>query len=371
MKTKLSGIITLLLAFVVQITFAQEQAITGTVSDEIGPLPGVSVIIEGTSTGTETDFDGNYSITANTGATLRYSFVGMATLSKIVGNQNIINVTMVSESNTLDEVIVTALGIKREAKSLGYSVQAVKGEDMVTTRQTDISTALAGKVSGVQFTGQPTSTFKNANIRLRGSSGVLYVVDGVKLNSSSDINTDEIESMNVLKSLSATALFGPEGRNGAIVIITKKAKSGESNITVNSSVAFDKVYILPEYQDEYGGGYANDGKPTGHPERYTNAIGYFTPFSFNPAAHSADWASFDGDLMPSYFADESWGPKMEGQMVRHWDSWIEGDPEFGKLRAWEANPDGIRNFFQTGLTTNNSVSFAKGGEDFSIRSSIG
>ena len=113
MKTKLSGMLTLLLAFVVQFTFAQERTITGTVSDESGALPGVSVLIEGTTTGTETDFDGNYSIDAKSGDVLRYSFVGMTTVTKTVGAESSINVTMVSGENTLDEVVVTALGITR------------------------------------------------------------------------------------------------------------------------------------------------------------------------------------------------------------------------------------------------------------------
>ncbi len=125
MKTKLSGIMTLLLAFIVQITFAQERTITGIVSDETGPLPGVSVLIEGTSTGTETDFDGNYSLNTNTGDVLRFSFVDMTTGIRTVGSESIINVTMVSEANTLDEVVVTALGIKREKQALGYAVSSV------------------------------------------------------------------------------------------------------------------------------------------------------------------------------------------------------------------------------------------------------
>ncbi len=128
MKTKLSGIMTLLLAFVVHLTFAQERTITGIVSDESGPLPGVSVLIEGTTSGTETDFDGNYSIDANSGDNLRFSFVGMTTVSRSVGAESIINVTMVSETNTLDEVVVTALGIKKEKKALGYATVQVDGE---------------------------------------------------------------------------------------------------------------------------------------------------------------------------------------------------------------------------------------------------
>jgi len=367
MKTKFSGILTLLLAFVVQFTFAQEKTISGTVTDESGPLPGVSVIIKGTTTGTETDFDGNYTIQANTGDVLVYSFIGMTTKSVTVGTDNTVNVTLQSD-NVLDEVVVTALGIKRKAKAIGYAQQTVKGENLTKTRETDISTALAGKIAGVQFTGQPSSSFKSADIRLRGSKNVLYVVDGIKLNSSDDVYTEEIASMTILKGLAATALYGPDGVNGAIVITTKTAKNGESKVTFNSSYAIASVYSLPDYQNEYGGGYANDGKSAS--EKYTDAIGRFTPFVYDANSHPADWAAFDGQNTITYGADESWGPKLEGQMVRHWDSWIPGDAEFGKLRPWSANPNNVKDFYRAGVTTNNSVSFSKGGEGYSIRASV-
>ena len=165
MKTKLSGILTLLLAFVVQMTFAQERTITGTVSDETGPLPGVSVLIEGTTSGTETDFDGNYSIEAKSGDVLRFSFVGMTTVTKTVGAESSINTTMVSEENTLDEVVVTALGIEREKKSLGYATQEVDGEAINTVKDPNFVNSLQGKASGVDVKSSGT---------LGGSTNVCY-----------------------------------------------------------------------------------------------------------------------------------------------------------------------------------------------------
>ncbi|WP_272149026.1 SusC/RagA family TonB-linked outer membrane protein [Tenacibaculum aiptasiae] len=356
MKNNFNGVLTLILVLLVQITFAQERTISGIVSDTTGPLPGVNIIKKDSSIGTETDFDGKYTIKAKTGDVLIFSFIGMKTTEVTVSSSNKINLIMTNADNILNEVVITGLGIKREAKALGYSQQTVKGEDLTRTKETDISTAIAGKVAGVQFTGQPTSTFKNSNIRLRGESNVLYVIDGIKLNASSDVNTEDIESMTILKGLAATAIYGPEGRNGAIVITTKKAKDGKSSIEFSTSVAFSEVYLMPEYQNEYGGGYANDGKPSGHPERYTNAIGYFT--------------DYNGQSIPTYSADESWGPRLEGQMVRHWDSWIPNTSEYGKLRAWTANPNNIKDFFQTGITQNNSLTFLKGGEDYNIRTTI-
>ena len=369
MKTKFNGILTLLLAFVVQISFAQEKTVSGTVSDESGRLPQVSVLIKGTTKGTGTDFDGKYSIRAKAGDVLVFSYLGYKTVERTVGAPNTINVTL-KGSEILDEIIVTALGIKRKAKSIGYAQQTVKGDNLTKTRETDISTALAGKIAGIQFTGQPSSSFKNSDIRLRGSKHVLYIVDGIKLNSSTDVNTDEISSITVLKGLAATALYGPDGINGAIVITTKKAKNGETKIIFNNSLSLSSVYSMKDYQNEYGGGYANDGKPKGHADRYRSAIGKFKPFVFNAANHPASWNSFNGHLLPTYSADESWGPRLEGQMVRHWDSWIPGDPEFGKLRAWKANPNNIKDFYRAGRTLNNSIAFSKGGEDYSIRSTI-
>ena len=354
MKTKFNGILTLLLALVVQISFAQEKTVSGTVSDESGALPGVSVVIKGTATGTETDFDGKYSIKAKAGDVLSFSFIGLTTVEKTIGASNTVNVTMVEDANVLDEVVVTALGIKRDKQSLGFAQQSVKSENLVRSRETDISNALAGKVAGVQFQGAPGSGFGNSTIRLRGSTNVLYIVDNIKVRSSSDINTDDIEELSVLKGAAATALYGPDGINGVIIITTKKAKNGQSTITLNHSTAIERVGDLPDYQNEYGGGYSQD----------------FNTFNYNSSDHPASWAAFDGQPMVEYYADESWGPRMEGQMVRHWDSWIQGDPEFGKLRAFNANPNNIRDFYDTGVTNNTSVSFAKGGEGYSVRASI-
>lgn len=351
MKTKFKGILTLLLAFVVQITFAQDKTVSGTVSDATGSLPGVSVLIKGTNKGTETDFNGKYSIKAKNGDVLSFSYVGYKTIEKKIGTTNNINVTMTEDASVLDEIVVTALGIKRDKKSIGFSQQSVKTENLVRSRETDVNNALAGRVAGVQAVGAPSAGFGNSGIRLRGNSNVLYIVDNVKISSTSDINTDDIADLSVLKGSAATALYGPEGINGVVIITTKTAKSGESVVTLNHSTSLENVYILPEYQNEYGGGYSQE----------------FNTFNFDASRHPASWSAFNGQPMVEYYADESWGPKLDGTPVRHWDSWIQGDPEFGKLRAFEANPDNIKNFFDTGVTNNTSVSFAKGGDDYNVR----
>ncbi|NCP85666.1 MAG: SusC/RagA family TonB-linked outer membrane protein, partial [Bacteroidetes bacterium] len=148
MKTKFSGILTLFLAFMVQITFAQQKTVSGTVSDDSGPLPGVSVVIKGTLSGTETDFDGKYSIKAKAGDVLQFSFVGMESQEKKVGDSNTINVSLKSASNVLDEVVVTAQGIKKEKKALGYAVSTVNEEQLSQRSEGDVARVLSGKTSG-------------------------------------------------------------------------------------------------------------------------------------------------------------------------------------------------------------------------------
>ncbi len=360
MKLKKSRMMLLLMVFGISLAMAQNKTITGNVTGQDGlPLPGVGVYVQGTSSGTQTDFDGNYSIQASTGQILVFSYIGQKDATRTIGNSNSVNVQMEEDTQVLEEVVVTALGIKREKKALGYATQEVKGSKISETRQMDIGTALAGKIAGVQLQGQASSTFKSSQLLLRGERGVLYIVDGIKVDKD-NINPENIQTSTVLKGLAATALYGPDARNGAIVIATKKAASGEATITFNSSIALGKVVSLPDYQNEYGGGlYDGNGR--------SNAINEFSAFSFDPSKHDASWASFDGQLMPQYAADESWGPRLEGQLVRHWDSWIPNDPEFGKLRPWIAQPNNVKDFYKTSEVKNNSLSFAKGGDGYSIR----
>ena len=326
------------------------MSVTGTVSDSAGvPLPGATVVVDGTSNGVTTDFDGVYSIMANQGDVLSISYVGFTTQKVTVGASSTLNVTLVSD-NALEEVVVTALGITREAKSLGYAQQKVEGSALTKTKQLDFKTALAGKVAGVQVISGTSSTFEPSAIRLRGEQDVLYVVDGIKM-SSTDINTDNIDNITVLKGAAATALYGAEARSGVIVITSKKAEAGETYITVDHNTVASTISRLHPYQNEYGGGYDQS----------------WDTFTYNPATDPASWAAFQGQNIPYYAADESWGPRMDGTLARHWDSWIPNHPNFGELRPWSPNPNNIKNFFETGVTSTTSVSFGKGGEDYSFR----
>jgi len=332
-----------------QWSFAQ-QSVSGTVTDSEGvPLPGATVIVEGTSNGVSTDFDGVYSITANEGDILSFSYVGFTTQKVTVGASSTLNVSLIAD-NALEEVVVTALGITREAKSLGYAQQKVEGEALTKTKELDFKTALAGKVAGVQVISGTSSTFEPSAIRLRGEMDILYVVDGIKV-SSTDINTDNIDNITILKGAAATALYGSEARSGVILITSKRAKAGDSYITVDHNTVASTISRVHPYQNEYGGGYDQE----------------WDTFTYNPATDPASWAAFTGQNIPYYAADESWGPKMDGTLARHWDSWIPDHPNFGELRPWSPNPNNVKNFFETGIKSTTSVAYGKGGDDYNFR----
>jgi TonB-linked SusC/RagA family outer membrane protein len=349
MKTNLLKFLTLSFMIMFQWSFAQ-KSVSGTISDAAGvPLPGATVQVVGTSNGVTTDFDGVFSITVSEGDVLSISYVGFTTQNVTVGASATINVQL-SSDNSLEEVVVTALGITREAKSLGYAQQAVSGDALTKTKELDFRTALAGKVAGVQVISGTSSTYEPSAIRLRGETDILYVVDGIKV-ASTDINTDNIDNITVLKGAAATALYGSEAKSGVIVITSKKAKAGESYISVDHNTVVSNISRLHPYQNEYGGG-------------YSQTMGTFT---YNPAIDPASWESFNGQNIPYYAADESWGPRLDDRLARHWDSWIPNHPEWGVERPWSANPNNIKNFFETGMSSSTSLSFAKGGEDFSFR----
>ncbi len=311
MKTKFSGILTLLLAFVVQLTFAQEKTISGNVTDNQGvPLPGVNIIVKGTTTGTQTDFDGNYTMQVAVGQTLEFSYVGFKTVDKpVTASTSTINLQMEEDAAVLEEVIVTAQGIKREKKALGYAVTTIASEDIETRAQTDLGRLLQGKAPGVRITSTGGVAGSGTNIIIRGYSSIsgnnqpLFIVDGVPFDSSTnqqtsfvtssnqasrfgDLDQNNIESVSVLRGLSATALYGEEGKNGVILITTKSGASSNKKleVSVTSSMFFNRI-VLPDYQDTYGNGFFNDYGPFfsnwGSPfsSQETIPSGFYTAFS--------------------------------------------------------------------------------------------
>ena len=366
MKTKLM-LLAAMIAFGTSALWA--QSVTGTVSDasDGGGLPGVAVLVDGSNVGVMTDMDGNYSLNAAAGDVLVFSFVGYSTERREVGSGPI-NVSLKS-GVTLDEVVVTALGVSREKKSLGYSVQELDNGAFTKARSENIVRSLSGKIAGVQVTSG-TSIGSSSKVLLRGASSItgdnqpLFVVDGVPMdnadysgynqqrsvggydygNAISDINPDDIASVSVLKGPAAAALYGSRASNGAIVITTKTGEghraSGQSGlgISVSSGVAYNNVYVLPNYQNAYGGG------------------------------SGTAWVdTIDGDFIPDYGYDGSWGAKLDGTMVRHWDSWDEGHSEYGQTRAWSPTDSDVDEYFQTGVTTTNNISVTGSTDESSFR----
>jgi TonB-linked SusC/RagA family outer membrane protein len=361
------------------ISFAQSR-ITGRITDEKGDaVQGATVTVKGTQTRVVADVDGNFSIMASKGDVLVVSAVGIEAKEMTVGDQSNVTFNVVRTNLEMSEVVVTALGIRRERKALGFAVQEVKGEQLTIAKSVDVSSSLAGKIAGVQLVGSPSSTFDNANIIIRGVTGLglntpLFVVDGT-ITDQSAVIMDNVDNISVLKGPAATALYGQRAANGAVVITTKKGtRSKVSSIELNLGVSFENLSILPPYQNEYAGGYSSAytsmnslGSFSGRP--YLDAEGFYI-FRYDPATHPAAWASFEGQRLLEYGADESWGPKMNGQQYRPYYSWYPGS-EFGVLAPLVPQPDNVKNFFNTGRNLNNTIAFTSGGDNFNFRLTYG
>ena len=332
----------------------QAQTISGTVTDDNGvPLPGATVLVEGTSIGVSTDFDGNYSINANSGDTLVFSFVGYASQSVVVGSSATVNIQL-SPDNALDEVIVTSLGISRAKKSLGYAVTELKSDEVNTVKDHNVANSLAGKVAGVNITtsgsmGAGSRILIRGNNSLSGNTQALIVVDGIPINADgtnaggsvynnrvtgggiSDINASDIETISILKGPNSAALYGSRAGNGVILITTKKGTNDSKlGITLNTNTTMDDLMDLPSLQNEYGQGSAG---------AYPIYIQ-------------------EGGVNIGVANSGSWGAKMDGS----------AQPYFtGNDRAYTAQPNNVKDFFNTGVKSINSLAIEKGGENYTSR----
>lgn len=356
MKKLLQGLF--LLLFIAFQAVAQERTVTGIVTDKTDglPLPGVSVVVTGAKIGTQTGADGKFALRVPSGNnSLTFTYIGYSDQSVTIGANNIVNVSLVADATQLGEIIVTALGQSRAEKSLSYSATKIDAADLTFARGTDISSALAGKVAGVQLNGSPSSTFDNANIIIRGVNGFvvgapLFVVDGTPT-LQENVNMDNVENVTVLKGAAATALYGQRAYNGVVIVTSKKgSRKGGTSVEFNSSYAAENVSLLPDYQNEYAGGYSADAPV----------------FQYNPAIHPVSWASFNGQKMLDYGADASFGPKIDGSLYRPYYSWYEG-ADFGKLEPLTAQPDNVKDFLRTGSNVNNTLAFSGGGEGYNFR----
>lgn len=354
------------------VVFAQSRTVTGTVSDadDGGTLPGVSVVVKGTSMGTVTDIDGKYSLTIPEDAQfLMFSFVGMTTLEVAVTANATYDVKMKKSDISVNEVVVTALGVSRAKKSLGYASQGVDSKEIMATNDISPISSLSGKVAGLTISGQNFSG--SQNILIRGASSFsqnnqpLFVVDGIPIsnenfNSTSaqiggggydygsmtnDLNSYDVESVEVLKGSAASALYGSRGQNGVIMITTKKGKKGAKtfSVEVNSGINMEQVSILPEQQTSYGGG------------------GGFETVTIDGKDYTA----------VAYAVDESWGPKYDPNLeVLHW--WGAADYEKGitstpETAPWVTPENDVRSFYEMGVAYQNSVNVVNTSENSAIR----
>ena len=353
MKTKFTRICTSFVLFFALTLSAYAQQISGTVTDENGvPLPGATVLVQGTSNGVSTDFDGNYSISASQGDTLVFSFVGYSSQSVVVGSSSTVNVSL-EPDNALEEVVVTALGVQRNTKALGYSVTNVEGDEISANPSTNAINALQGKVAGVNITGSAMGAKGSSRVVIRGSSSLtgnnqpLYVVDGITINNDnlgaagmwggtdfgdgiSSINPDDVASVTVLKGGAAAALYGSRASNGVIIITTKNGLGSEGlGIEINSTTQFDMLNTsLWDTQTTYGAGSLGAA-----PSNSTSAM----------------------DNMWS-----AWGAKMSGQLV----------PQFDGVSRPYVYSDNKDKFYRTGTTLSNTISFSTGSDTGNTRFSI-
>jgi TonB-linked SusC/RagA family outer membrane protein len=379
MRSKFKWIFTLLLALSMQFSFAQEKTVSGVVSDETGPLPGANVVVKGTKIGTQTDVDGKYSLKAKAGQVLVFSFIGMTDATVTVGASNTINMVLKSGGGVeLGEVVVTSQGIKKEKKALGYAVTTIKAEEFASKPSTDVVRALTGKAPGVNIQQTSGLSGSGTNIIIRGYSSItgsnqpLFVVDGIPFNSDTntdgnfvegatnassrflDLDPNNIESISILKGLSATTLYGSAGSKGVVLITTKSGNTKDVNkkmeVSFSQSLYMTEISNLPDFQNEYGVGNDNE---------YRTTFGNWGP-SFSTRGEGG--IALDGTVVHPYaYYGSAVFPEYAG-----------GTPEFPNAARVEWKPqNNVRPFFKTGYVNTTSVSISGRDEKTSYNLSVG
>ncbi len=320
-----------------------QSRISGTVTDQDKqPLVNVSVLIKGTNDGTVTDANGHYTINAAPGKVLVFRFLGFLTQEITVGNQTTINVFLSSDNKLLKEVVISALGVTKATRTLGYATQTVKGDELITARDPNPINGLIGKVSGLQI-GATSEVLGVPNITIRGSAVSLFVVDGLPFNSDTfDLSPDDIESYTVLKGPAAAALYGSRAQSGAIIITTKKGDKNKKGISVdlNSSTVINTGFVaFPRVQNQFGPG-ENEFY------EYVNGMGGA------PGGVDADY--------------DIWGPYFAGQPIPQFDSPVVNGVR--QATPWLARgKNNLQNFLRTGFQTNNNVAISDVGDNYNVR----
>ena len=354
------------------LTAQAQRTITGLVSAEEGPLPGVNVVLKGTTIGTTTDAGGKFSLSVpGDDAVITFSSIGFTTDEAKVGTRSIVDFTLKADTRSLAEVVVTAFGVKKEVKSLGYGVQEIKGSALTEARATNVANALSGKVAGLRISsnGGPGS---GSAIQIRGASSIsgnnqpLIVVDGVPIQQTSEkqfggglseINPDNIQDISVLKGPNAAALYGSRAANGVIIVTTKSGAGTKGiGVEINSNTTFERPWITPNFQNIYGGG---NGYRTWYSDGWSGAI-------TDPAEVAQYRAAYgpNSPLTGTAGTDESWGAPMDGRLVRQW--WTGKD-----VTPLTPQPNNYADYWQTGKTFTNNVALSGGNDKGNFRLSIG
>ena len=370
---KIKAFISLILVTVSVASFAQNITVKGKVTDASTgePLPGAAILVKGSADGAVADYDGNYSITVNKNATLGFTTIGFKDTEIEVQGRTLINVALEPDNELLDEVVVTAQGLTRKQKAVGYSAQKLDSDQLTLTHSSDMGNSLAGKVAGAQFWGKGGSTFDEGYIVLRGATSYsdaqgnapIYVIDGT-IASASAINMDDVENINVLKGPAATALYGSRGANGAVIVTTKKAAEGRSVIEFSHTTAVETAYNHIKFNNLYGGGslgadvdaYANEYGAGAYD--YTSAA-----FLFGQAGYDLG----DGTYAMDYYSDENWGPRFDDKtLVRSAISWDPTSDKYGKAETWSYRLN-LNDLTRVAWSNTTNIAFSKSGKDYNTR----
>ncbi|HYE55838.1 MAG TPA: SusC/RagA family TonB-linked outer membrane protein [Chitinophagaceae bacterium] len=353
----------LLILAMPMLVLAQQRQVSGQVlSDKGQPVAAASVMVKGSTTGTTADENGRFTLQVPETAVLVISAAGYQPQEIRIGTADNYTINL-QAGEDLSAVVVTALGISRKERSLGYATQQVKGDNLTLTKEQNVIGSLAGKIAGVQVVGSSGASMGGTQkIKIRGVNSItgggepLIVVDGTPVsnanfagrnggdygNLAQDINPEDIESVNVLKGPAASALYGIRGQYGVIMITTKKGGKGKkATVQLNSAFSIERVGDFIALQDVYGGG------------------------------GSQTWRTLpNGQKFVEVNIDESWGPRMDGTLARSVFSFYPQDPEYGQLTPFVPHPNNIRDFFETGTTLNNGISVMGGGENSTFRISF-
>ena len=348
--------------------FAQNVQVKGTVSDSFGdPIVGAYVLVTGTTNGTSTGVEGDFVLTnVPKDATLTITFVGMKTAIVPVGN-GVVNVRLEDDVEQLEQVVVTAQGLTRKQKAIGYSAQKLDSEQITAVHSSALGNSLAGKVAGAQFWGSAGSTFSEGRIILRGPTSYsdqegnepIYVVDGT-ITSAAAVNMDDVESINVLKGPSATALYGSRGANGAVIITTKRAQEGQSVVEFSHTTSAETYYEHFKFQKLFGGGsysYGATGLYNSGVEDPNDASSILEPVG-------------DGTFYYDYGEDVNWGPRYDGKtLVRTALSWDPTSSHYGESQTWEYRLN-LRDLTRVAWNNTTNVAFTKSMKGMSTRISF-